>query len=334
MGADDARARGSLRFSLGHTSTPQDVDAVGARDRAAVGGAGPPAPPPADEPGGPRRADTLRRWAVVRVLAAMSGGVDSAVAAARAVDAGHDVTGVHLALSANPQTVPHRRARLLHARGRPRRPPGRRRDRHPVLRLGPGRAVPRRRGATTSSPSTRPAARRTRACAATRRSSSPRCSTGPWRSASTRSSPATTRASATTAGAVLHRAVDPAKDQSYVLAVLTARPAGAGDVPARATRPRPRSAREAAAARPGGRRQAGLPRHLLHRRRRHPAASCGASSATRPGDDRRRGRRGARPARRRVRLHRRASAAGCGSAARPRTAGRATCWPSRRSPAR
>jgi tRNA-specific 2-thiouridylase len=38
----------------------------------------------------------------MRVLAAMSGGVDSAVAAARAVDAGHDVTGVHLALSSNP----------------------------------------------------------------------------------------------------------------------------------------------------------------------------------------------------------------------------------------
>jgi tRNA-uridine 2-sulfurtransferase len=36
---------------------------------------------------------------VMRVLAAMSGGVDSAVAAARAVDAGHQVTGVHLALS-------------------------------------------------------------------------------------------------------------------------------------------------------------------------------------------------------------------------------------------
>jgi tRNA-specific 2-thiouridylase len=34
----------------------------------------------------------------------MSGGVDSAVAAARAVDAGHDVTGVHLALSKNPQS--------------------------------------------------------------------------------------------------------------------------------------------------------------------------------------------------------------------------------------
>jgi tRNA-specific 2-thiouridylase len=34
----------------------------------------------------------------------MSGGVDSATAAARAVDAGHEVTGVHLALSANPKS--------------------------------------------------------------------------------------------------------------------------------------------------------------------------------------------------------------------------------------
>ena len=33
----------------------------------------------------------------------MSGGVDSAVAAARAVESGHDVIGVHLALAANPQ---------------------------------------------------------------------------------------------------------------------------------------------------------------------------------------------------------------------------------------
>ena len=40
----------------------------------------------------------------LRVLAAMSGGVDSAVAAARAADAGHEVTGVHLALSSNPQS--------------------------------------------------------------------------------------------------------------------------------------------------------------------------------------------------------------------------------------
>lgn len=41
----------------------------------------------------------------MRVLAAMSGGVDSAVAAARMVDAGHDVVGVHLALSRMPGTL-------------------------------------------------------------------------------------------------------------------------------------------------------------------------------------------------------------------------------------
>ena len=41
----------------------------------------------------------------MRVLAAMSGGVDSAVAAARAVDAGHDVVGVHLALSQTPDAL-------------------------------------------------------------------------------------------------------------------------------------------------------------------------------------------------------------------------------------
>jgi tRNA-uridine 2-sulfurtransferase len=38
----------------------------------------------------------------VKVVAAMSGGVDSAVAAARAAEAGHEVTGIHLALSRNP----------------------------------------------------------------------------------------------------------------------------------------------------------------------------------------------------------------------------------------
>ena len=41
----------------------------------------------------------------MRLLAAMSGGVDSAVAAALAVEAGHDVTGVHLALSEAPATL-------------------------------------------------------------------------------------------------------------------------------------------------------------------------------------------------------------------------------------
>jgi tRNA-specific 2-thiouridylase len=41
---------------------------------------------------------------VSRLVAALSGGVDSSVAAARAVEAGHEVTGVHMALSRNPAT--------------------------------------------------------------------------------------------------------------------------------------------------------------------------------------------------------------------------------------
>jgi tRNA-uridine 2-sulfurtransferase len=57
------------------------------------------------------RQSRLKQWRVelrligMRVLAAMSGGVDSAVAAARAVEAGHEVVGVHLALSRMPGTL-------------------------------------------------------------------------------------------------------------------------------------------------------------------------------------------------------------------------------------
>src|SRR6204780_1641683 len=46
----------------------------------------------------------LRGMGGLRVLAARPGGVDPAPAAARAADAGHQVTGVHLALSANPKS--------------------------------------------------------------------------------------------------------------------------------------------------------------------------------------------------------------------------------------
>lgn len=41
----------------------------------------------------------------MRVLAAMSGGVDSSVATARLIDAGHEVVGIHLALASSPQTL-------------------------------------------------------------------------------------------------------------------------------------------------------------------------------------------------------------------------------------
>src|ERR1019366_7809552 len=58
------------------------------------------APPARAPPAGDPEKDALRR-----VDAAMSGGVDSAVAAARMVEAGHEVVGVHLALSQNAATL-------------------------------------------------------------------------------------------------------------------------------------------------------------------------------------------------------------------------------------
>ena len=63
-------------------STGADVDAVLAAPRRRRAGAG-----------------GVSGGCTMKVLAALSGGVDSAVAAARAVDAGHEVVGVHMALS-------------------------------------------------------------------------------------------------------------------------------------------------------------------------------------------------------------------------------------------
>ena len=80
----EAEARGALRFTLGHTSTDADVDAV----LAALPGVGRARPRRAGRP-------ALHAGRSPRCR----GGVDSAVAAARMVDAGHDVVGVHLALS-------------------------------------------------------------------------------------------------------------------------------------------------------------------------------------------------------------------------------------------
>ena len=59
----------------------------------------------------------------MKVLAAMSGGVDSSVAAARMVDAGHDVVGVHLALSHGTGHTAHRLAGVLLQGGCRRRSP-------------------------------------------------------------------------------------------------------------------------------------------------------------------------------------------------------------------
>ena len=154
----------------------------------------------------------------MRVLAAMSGGVDSSVAAARMVDAGHDVVGVHLALSAAPGTL------RTGSRGCCSKE-----DAGDARRVADVLGIPfyvwdfadrfSEDVSTTSCRHTPAARHRTRACAATRRSSSPRWPLARWRSASTPSPPATTRG-CPTAGCAAPSTRD--KDQSYVLGVLTA----------------------------------------------------------------------------------------------------------------
>ena len=323
---DGARPRrrraASLRFSLGHTST--DGRRRRARSRRSGRSSSGPARRPADAP--------VARS--MRVLAAMSGGVDSAVAAARRSRPATTSPASTWRCRRNPPSLPLRRARLLHHRGRPRRPARRRRARHPVLRLGPGRAVPARTWSRTSWPSTPPGARPTRACAATRRSSSPPCSTGRWRSASTPSPPATTPGSSTgPTGRELHRAVDPAKDQSYVLGVLDRRPAAPRAVPAR-RHDQGRGPRR-------GRARAGCSSPTS------PTATTSASSPTatprgwlreRLGERARRasstptGRRWSAPHDGAYALHRRPAPGAAARPRRPPTASRATCSTSSRSP--
>ena len=189
MGVGRGTARGSLRFSLGPHVDPADVDALAA----AIG--------PVRRAGRARAgsaSQAARDTAVrpVRVLAAMSGGVDSAVAAARAVDAGHDVD------RRAPGAVAQARSTLrTGARGcctlEDARDARRAADLHRASRSTSGTSPSgsTRTWSTTSSPSTRPGARRIPACAATSRSSSRRCWTGRSRSGF---------------DAVVHRALRPA----------------------------------------------------------------------------------------------------------------------------
>ena len=154
----------------------------------------------------------------MRVLAAMCGGVDSAVAAARART---PVTRSPASTwrCAEPGSPPLRSAGLLHAGGRQGRPAGGGRDRDPFLRMGYGGAVRRRRG------------RRLRAEYARGRTPNPclRCNE------KIKFAAVLDRALALDFDAVvtghharleqtagLRRSADIAKDQSYVLAMLAA----------------------------------------------------------------------------------------------------------------
>ncbi len=154
----------------------------------------------------------------MRVLAAMSGGVDSAVAAALAVDAGHDVTGVHMALSRNPGTLRTGSRGCCTVE-----------DAFDARRVCDLLGIPYYvwdfsddfiEDVVTDFLAEYSAGRTPNpACGATRRSSSRPC----WTAAIALGFDAVaTGHHVRLRDGVLHRSVDKAKDQSYVLAVLTA----------------------------------------------------------------------------------------------------------------
>ena len=163
----------------------------------------------------------------------MSGGVDSAVAAQLALDAGDDVVAVTLELWADPATDGD--AELLLAPGRS----GARALAHrmgiPHLTLDLREPLRRRGRRPTSSPSYAAGAHAQPVRALQRpASASTRCSSWPRRSARRGSPPATTRASpATTDGPLLAPRADPRKDQTYMLAALEPAELERSVVPAR-----------------------------------------------------------------------------------------------------
>ena len=155
MGYPEEEARGALRLSLGRTTTDDEIDEacevvprVIASMRLGTRGRSPPDPL---GQGVPR---------VSRILVAMSGGVDSSVAAALLHEQGHEVVGVWMRLHDVADIVLRVQEELLLARCRRRRPPGRRPARHPVLRHEPRARVRRRRPRSRSSTPTSAARRR------------------------------------------------------------------------------------------------------------------------------------------------------------------------------
>ena len=243
----------------------------------------------------------------MRVLVAMSGGVDSAVAAARLVAEGHDVTGVHLALSKNPASYRSGARGCCSLE-----------DSHDARRVADKLDIPfyvwdfaeefheavvedfvaEYRAGRTPNPCLR-CNEKIKFAAVLDRGLAlgfDAVATGHYADLRRHDD-----------GSVsLHRAADAAKDQSYVLGMLTQEQLRRCLFPLNDVE-KPVVRAEAQALGLGRGEEARQPRHLLHRRRRHPGIP-GPLPRRRAWPHRRRRRRRAGGAPRHPPLHRRASA--------------------------
>ena len=279
MGMPEEDALSSLRFSLGHTSTDADVDAL----LAAIGPVPSTGPGPRGSPSCGERGDAGRRRHVGR-RGLRGGGRPRRRRGPRR----HRHPPGPLA---QPRVVPLRRPRVLHAGGRQRCPPRGRRDRHPVLRLGPQRAVPRGRGRglhgrVRRRPDAEP-------LPAVQREDQVRRRAGPGdRARVRRRGHRALRPPAARTGRPRRRRAAPRRGrrQGPVLRPRRADPgpAAALAVPA-GGHPQAGGTSRGRTPRAPGRRQARLARHLLRRRRRQRRVA--AREARRPGPQPRRGHR-------------------------------------------
>ena len=266
----------------------------------------------------------------MRVLAAMSGGVDSAVAAARAREAGHDVTGVHLALARNPQTY------RTGARGcctlEDSRDARRAADVIGIPFYVWDMADQFHDNVVDDFVAEYAAGRTPNPCL--------RCNEKIKFAAVLDRAIALGFDAVVTghharlgADGLLRRSVDLAKDQSYVLAVLTRAQLDRAIFPL-GDSTKDAGPRGGGRARTRRRREARLARHLLHRRRRHPRLPGRPPGRGARRHRRRAYRRGAGSARRAPTPTRWASARAWTCGSRRPTAGRVTCCRSRRRPTR
>ena len=237
----------------------------------------------------------------MRVLVAMSGGVDSSVAAARMVDAGHDVVGVHLALSAAPGTL------RTGSRGCCSKE-----DAGDARRVADVLDIPfyvwdfaDRFKEDVIDDFVSSYARGETPNPCVRCNERIKFSALAARALALGFDAVATGHYARLSDGRLRRAVDRDKDQSYVLGVLTAEQLRHAVFPVGDT-PKPQIREEAARRGLGGGGEARQSRHLLHPVGGHPRVS-GRPHRRAPRRGRRRGRHGARRTRWRARLHHRAA---------------------------